>query len=353
MASKKFSFGAMRALLTYKTHLNKEDFIKWFKNKIYIPCEFIRLAHENGEGEEEETPYEHTHVVFKLESRFQTTNERFFDYEEKHPHIRTLKNEKALKDAKKYISKEDPENKDLLEEENLVKGIQGCKSLNEAFEKYVNKPADALGIKCLYSEKQANLLENYDYEPNLLWQKDLVEETKERAPKRKITWIYDPIGESGKTELAKYLYITDPNKWIITKDLGTSRDAATTIENTIKNGWNGFGIIIDLPRTAEHHDRIYTYIEEIKDGFITTQKYSGKTSVFDSPWVIVFSNWKPKYFNLSLDRWDVRKIKKDKSIIKIKTPKKRKEKKGEYFEEIFGKRSESDYSDSESEEYTG
>ena len=40
----------------------------------------------------------------------------YFDYENIHPHIRVLKSAKALKDAKTYIAKEDPANKDLLVE---------------------------------------------------------------------------------------------------------------------------------------------------------------------------------------------------------------------------------------------
>lgn len=307
--SSKFRFQSTRGILTYKTHLPKEAFIRWFKSLVGVGVDFIRLAHENGD---EEVPYEHTHVVFKLSGRKQTTNERFFDYSGIHPHIKCLKNEKALEDAKHYISKEDPENADLAKgvQMTLVQRVQQHKTLKDALSELVHDPSDAIGIKCIYeATKGGPQLSRYNYQPDRPWQISLMDMVNELPDPRTILWVYDFEGNSGKTALAKHLYISDPSKWFISKDMGTSRDASTTIQNALENGWTAHGIIIDLPRQAENHERMYSYIEEIKDGFVTSQKYSGRTMAFDNPHVVVFANWKPKVECLSKDRWDIRFIK--------------------------------------------
>jgi len=104
-------------------------------------------------------------------------------------------------------------------------------------------------------------------------------------------------------------------KWLISTDMGTTRDAATIIDGAINNGWTCHGVMIDLARNAKDHDRIYEYMECIKQGSITATKYVGGHILFNKPYMIVFANWLPKVHKLSLDRWDIRRlIKKDEDI---------------------------------------
>lgn len=46
----------------------------------------------------------------------------------------------------------------------------------------------------------------------------------------------------------------------------------------------------------------------IKDGFITATKYVGGSMMFAEPHVIVFANFLPNVYAMSLDRWEVRVI---------------------------------------------
>lgn len=313
-ASPKFRFQNQRALLTYRTHLNKEEYCHHIARITRIEPAFIRLAHETGD---EECQYLHTHVVVDFGKNFQTTNERFFDYTLTdgsviHPHIKVLKNRTALKDASKYIAKEDPENSDLANTTNVIDVIQGANSLNEAFQLTIGEGAykisSAMAIKTVFDAKKPDLLRRPPYSPTLEWQVDFINEMMHEPDFRSIIWYYDTIGNNHKTQLAKYMMRMDPIKWYVVKDMGTSRDSSTIIANAIVAGWQGYGIIIDLPRTAENHTRMYTYIEEIKDGFITAQKYSGRTIIFDNPHVVVMANWLPLTECLSLDRWDIRHL---------------------------------------------
>lgn len=49
--NKPFRFLNYMALLTYKSHICKSDYIKWFNTITQNNCDFIRLAHENVQSD--------------------------------------------------------------------------------------------------------------------------------------------------------------------------------------------------------------------------------------------------------------------------------------------------------------
>lgn len=325
---KKFRFQNSAALLTYKRHINKHNYVRWFTKLTNQTPVFIRLAHETGSHEDGGEDYNHTHVVFKVEKRIDTINQRFFDYKDVHPHIKVLKHKKAIDDAKRYIAKEDPENEDLLDDENIVKGIWAKNSVQDALTTYVKKPADAMGIVTLFNMKACNVEINDEDIPNMRWHQELMKEVSEKptiSQRRKVVWYCDPNGGCEKTKFARYQILTNPSMWFVSKDMGTSKDAATVIKNALSAGWTGHGMIIDLPRQARNHKRMYTYIEEIKDGMVTTQKYNGQTCVFNIPHLIIFANWMPLFYMLSKDRWDVRILERDSGTVRCERYKPTKE----------------------------
>lgn len=311
VTNKQFRFYNAMGMLTYSTHLPKEEYIEWFEEQ-FGDIEFIRLGHEIG-GDDEEEGYEHTHVVFKTCKAIQTKNQRRFDYKEIHPHILTVKTKADFNRLKGYISKQDPENKDLeqyreREKITIIDKLGKSKNINEALNNNAKKWSDVGGIIQAFNCINKNTLTRWNWIPEKQWQLDLIEKIKLPPHPREITWIYNRTGNNGKTSLAKWLTVNYPNDWLITKDMGTSRDAATIIQSALNSGWNSWGCIVDLPRSAESHERMYVYLEEIKDGFITSQKYQGRTMVFDNPHLIVFANWRPNTDKLSYDRWNIIKI---------------------------------------------
>ena len=63
-------------------------------------------------------------------------------------------------------------------------------------------------------------------------------------------------------------------------------------------------------KTSRINVGFYQVIEDLKNGRITSQKYSGKVKYLGAiPHVIVFANWKPNFSKLSRDRWVLRQIK--------------------------------------------
>lgn len=312
----KFRIQNRYIMLTYNGgHHNKENLIKFIKDKLLtLNCKtnFIRCAHETGS----KTKRNHTHVLFECEPPLNTRNCRLLDFDNDHPNWKTCQNKHHYSHCKNnYITKEDPENSDLKtqptnEEYIDICGIvQQAPSLSEAINNHFFKAGftGINGIEKLYSMRPQTL-SRFTYVPSKPWELSLIQMVSGEPNYRDIIWIYDFKGNQGKTAFTKYMYSQDPNSWNICKDMGTARDAATCIQGALKRGWNSHGIILNLPRSAENHTRMYEYIEDIKDGMITAQKYAGETCIFDNPHFIIFSNWIPTVSNLSEDRWKVFEI---------------------------------------------
>lgn len=328
----KFRFQNQKAMFTYRGHLNKEDVVNFFTklNKNESP-KFIRIAHENGMNDPN-TPYEHSHVVVDFGNILQTTNARKFDMDvdgvKIHPHIQALSTKRHWENSMNYLAKEDPDNADLMSDtvEQALRGISGCKTLNEAYAKNMKMKggkldfSSALGIKTIYEGiKEKRTIKCIP--PSYPWAKELYDEiTKNKGDNRKIIWYVDYIGNSGKTQFERYMSVDDKtgDDWFCVKDMGNESNASTIIKNALDNGWTGKGIIIDLPRTvSDAQSRIYQYLESIRDGHVTATKYQGGNEYYDIDYVIVFANWMPIFNKMSTDRWDIRLINSKKECIKL------------------------------------
>lgn len=287
----------------------------------------MRLAHETGDAE---TPYEHTHVVVDFGENITTVNPRFFDLCPKdipgtfypteggiqtsiHPHIKVLKNEKAYRDALVYISKEDPENEDL-KQKDLVSGVLDKRTKLEAIKACAKSYTDVGGISTIFDLKDCDFrTEKPDWSAwtPRPWQKVIIDITKTKPDGRSVYWIYDRKGAKGKSELGEYLEDTMYDLVWMTDDLGDSREAGTIVLNKLSSGWKGNTIIVDLTRCAEHHDRMYDYLERLVNGRITSQKYSGRTIRFNKCHIVVMSNFLPHTDKMSEDRWRISEVMED------------------------------------------
>lgn len=114
---------------------------------------------------------------------------------------------------------------------------------------------------------------------------------------RAVYWVYDKIGDSGKTYLLKY-YLAKGNAYIVTG--GKQAD--------ILYNYQGQPIIFyDLARTyADNMEHIYTTIENFKNGCYLSTKYITEQRIYDiRPVVIIMSNFLPDTSKLSKDRWRI------------------------------------------------
>lgn len=212
-SEKEFRLNNMRLLLTYARagHFVKDDYISWFKEKISMPVTFIRLAHEIG-TENPDDPNIHTHVLVEFQRPFQSRNARIFDYQDFHCNIKPLKSKKAFDDAKLYIAKEDPENEDLKVKFGLADMVHTKNSAIEAINAYASRFSDVSGILQVYNLKSTSCNSRFNFEPHSEWQNYIVDLDNIDPDSRSILWLYDPVGNSGKTAMAKWLYLNKPNR---------------------------------------------------------------------------------------------------------------------------------------------
>lgn len=153
----------------------------------------------------------------------------------------------------------------------------------------------------IQQEKEKDIIKNtfkdYVFNPVQTAIKNIVEREIDTTNTRQVNWIYDPVGGTGKTQLARYL-ITHYDTLYITG--GKVAD--------IHSIYNGEQIVIfDLARTyAENVEHIYSVIETLKNGLFLSTKYQVKSKVFSKqPIILVLANFKPDTTKLSQDRWNI------------------------------------------------
>lgn len=312
----KFYLQNQRIMLTYKTHLDKKEYISWF-NKEKKATTFIRLAHETGDKTHD---YKHTHVLVKFAERFKSQNANIFDYtvgtKVIHPNIKAIKTETHWKNCLNYMAKEDKENKDL-KVKSMASKIQRCKTLKVALDKYAEDPCKAAGVKLLYSYKDQD--ENIVTVPNdkmKEWEKKFLKISKKKSD-RQINWIYDKYGRSGKTVWSHHMEDNFDNGWAIFNNIGRISDFTMNIQQWKSIGWKSEGMIFDFARDYQDKSVIYSALEIAIDGRATATKYEGGRIRFGKPVIWVFANFVPDCSKMSKDRWNVFKMTKKHDLEKM------------------------------------
>jgi hypothetical protein len=104
-------------------------------------------------------------------------------------------------------------------------------------------------------------------------------------------WYFDFNGNTGKSFMARY--IKSEMDGFVVESLKTS---------DITYAYRGQKIVVfDLTRSCEKRVN-YDIIEKFKNGTM----FSGKE--FEAPHVIIFANFRPEMYKLSLDRWYIVQI---------------------------------------------
>jgi len=128
------------------------------------------------------------------------------------------------------------------------------------------------------------------------WQQDVVDMLDLPADDRHVLWIFERIGNVGKSTLGKYLEATRDAWWTT---LGKKADMAYAYDRQRI-------VVFDVARTNESAlDNLYSIAESLKNGSIFSSKYESIAKVFDPPHVVVFSNEPPNRSKMSKDRFVV------------------------------------------------
>lgn len=311
----RFRFRNRKVLLTYTGHIAKEEYKNWFSEAIIAETKVLEMAHETGK----QTGLLHTHVLIEFAAAFSTENSRKFDYtwlnEVRHPNIKPIKTDIHWKRCRSYLAKEDPENQHLLLlEKSLVERVLEYPTKLEMLKEECVRPSDVMGLCMLYNmRKEPPLKLHFDPRP---WQAEILAYLSGPACPRKVVWVYDGPGNSGKTYLGKYVLRTDTGYRYVDRIDG-SRNFSNLIQEFIEGGWEKKGLFINLTRDSEAL-KIYGAIETVKDGFATNTKYFCKAIDITRPkgdfqqeqhvHMIVFANFMPDTSKLSKDRWMIKEI---------------------------------------------
>ena len=110
-----------------------------------------------------------------------------------------------------------------------------------------------------------------------------------------VLWVFDYDGNSGKTELSRYLMLK--LNYQILKPAET-HDMCGLIDSRC----NGYAF--DLPRTDYSKlNEFFSLIEDLKGKFLLSTKYKGTIKTPKSNKIVIFANQLPNLELLSMDRW--------------------------------------------------
>eukprot|EP00795_Rhopilema_esculentum_P004141 gene4141-20325_t len=125
------------------------------------------------------------------------------------------------------------------------------------------------------------------------WQEEVLRLLRCQGPRR-ITFVVDETGNTGKTFLAKYILATKSSLYF----------TSTTLKDTAY-AWNGERyIVFDVSR--EKSAKInYSTLETIKNGIVFSSKYKSSTKIFPIPIIVCMMNTRPYAKMMSNDRYHI------------------------------------------------
>lgn len=139
------------------------------------------------------------------------------------------------------------------------------------------------------------------------WEEWLLEILSQEPDDRKIYWLWEPLGNAGKTTFQKWYTIRH-------KDTITLSGNATDMKNGVlqffdKNGAHPRVIFVNVPK-SQHVNEKFSWggFEQVKDMFFFSGKYEGGMVNGPPPHMVFFANKPPVIEEMSLDRWEIKDI---------------------------------------------
>ncbi len=205
--------------------------------------------------------------------------------------------------------KKQGERNDLKEIYELVKQGKKIHEIMDSYpQQYIRYGQGIRSMMDVYKqEKTRKIMEDRTSKIKLRpWQKEIISRL-ENQDDRKILWVYDKLGNSGKTTLNKYLHFT--------KDFFTT-SASKKADITYKYDGQSY-LSFDFSRTNQEYIN-YGLMENFKDGMVESTKYMTCDKYCPDAKIIVFSNDLPNFTAWTEDRYDIAILKEGKLTYKNK-----------------------------------
>jgi len=134
-----------------------------------------------------------------------------------------------------------------------------------------------------------------DFRP---YQQDLANRLAQDPCDRKIIFVVDTVGNTGKTWFAKKYYSLATDR-VQQLSVGKRDDIAFAVDE------HKSIFFFDLPRSSAEFLQ-YTVLEQLKNGSVMSNKYQSRNKVLvNTPHVVVFMNEYPDMTKLSADRYEI------------------------------------------------
>ena len=149
----------------------------------------------------------------------------------------------------------------------------------------------------------------YTVDPHYLnsWQEALNEKLVVEPDDRRIIFVVDPKGNSGKTWFAKYYMSLHPNNTQVMKS-AKYLDMAYNLECTSRH------VFINCSRQQTEFLN-YDFMESIKDGMVFSTKYEPINKKMNKCHVVVLMNQMPDMEKLTQDRYDILNVSDYKDVL--------------------------------------
>jgi hypothetical protein len=147
------------------------------------------------------------------------------------------------------------------------------------------------------------------------WQEQVKHFCTSPPDDRSINYIYDPIGNTGKSKFCKYMCY---HHGALMLPWGKTGDLLNLV---VKKGAKDI-YLFDLSRSKPQdwaRDDIASAMEQIKNGHIVNLKYETNDFMMEPPHVWCFSNQLPNLESMSRDRWQLWEIDNVRRLVRITT----------------------------------
>jgi len=135
------------------------------------------------------------------------------------------------------------------------------------------------------------------------WQQKLNHELLLPPDNRRIIFVVDYIGNSGKSWFSRYYCGIHENAQILVPT--KKADMAFALRSDIRV------LFLDAPRSKQGEFIQYDFLEELKNGMVMSSKYESYMKTFEPVHVVVMMNERPDENKLSQDRYDIRELKRE------------------------------------------
>lgn len=259
-------------------------------------CCYIIIGKEVGENG---TPHLQGHISYEHRKRFNVVKEFLSD----RAHIEVARNCTAsiqyCKKGGDYIEKGDiprggGNRNDLAEFKQAVKsGMISLKDIRETH-------SDVYGRMtrfCLEYIQDHTPLPELETHPLRDWQAELNQILIHAPDRRKIIFLVDRVGNTGKSWFCHYYSRLHDNAQVLLP--GKKADMAYALRVDVRV------LFIDAPRSKQSEFLQYDFFEDVKNGYVFSTKYESRVKYLQKCHVVICMNEHPDLTKLSQDRYQI------------------------------------------------